>query len=181
MPAKTLLTYADYAALPDDGRRYELHAGELSVTPAPNTRHQRVSLNLAALLHGHVKSRGLGEVFQAPVDCIFSNITVVQPDILFVARERMSIVSERAVEGAPTLAVEILSPSTTGIDRGRKRGLYADHGVSYYWIVDAEARRIEVLSLAGDVWQPGGELAGTAPRALPPFPDLRLDPADIWA
>lgn len=60
MPAKTLLTYADYAALPDDGRRYELHAGELSVTPAPATRHQRVSLNLASLLHTHVKSRGLG-------------------------------------------------------------------------------------------------------------------------
>ena len=181
MAAKTLLTYADYAALPDDGRRYELHAGELSVTPAPNTRHQRVSLNLATLLHVHVKSRGLGEVLVAPVDCILSNITVVQPDILFVARERMSIVSERAVEGAPTLVVEILSPPTTGVDLGRKRALYADHGVPCYWIVDPEARRIEVLSLAGGGWQPAGELAGTAPRPLPPFPDLLLDPADIWA
>lgn len=181
MPAKTLLTYADYAALPDDGRRYELHAGELSVTPTPNTRHQGVSLNLAALLHGHVKSRDLGRIFEAPMDCILSNVTVVQPDILFVARERMSIVTDRAIEGAPTLVVEILSPSTAGIDRGRKRGLYADHGVSCYWIVDPEARRIEVLSLAGGGWQAAGELADTAPRALPPFPDLLLDPADIWA
>ena len=63
MPIRALLTYSDYAALPDDGRRYELHWGELSVTPAPGTRHQGAIVNLIALLHEHVRSRGLGKVF----------------------------------------------------------------------------------------------------------------------
>lgn len=181
MAAKTLLTYDDYAALPDDGCRYELHAGELSVTPSPATRHQRVSLALAALLHGHVSSRSLGEVLQAPTDCILSRHTVLQPDILFIDRDRQAIVTERAVEGPPTLVVEILSPSTEGIDLGRKRALYAEHGVPWYWIVDPASRTIDALRLStGGDWEPAGRLAGEQPRALPPLPDLTLDPAVIW-
>ena len=120
MPTRVLLTYSDYAALPDDGRRYELHHGELSVTPAPGTRHQGAIVNLITLLHEHVRSRGLGKVFVAPTDCILSNVTVVQPDVFYIAADRLSIISERGIEGAPTLVVEVLSPSTAHLDRGRK-------------------------------------------------------------
>lgn len=59
---RTILTYKDYEALPADGRRYEVHEGELSVTPAPSPRHQQVTRNLVIALHEHVKGRGLGEV-----------------------------------------------------------------------------------------------------------------------
>jgi Uma2 family endonuclease len=180
MPTRALLTYSDYAALPDDGRRYELHQGELSVTPAPGVRHQRVILPLGSQLYEHVRARGLGEVLVAPTDCILSNVTVVQPDILYVATDRQAITSERGIEGAPTLVVEVLSPSTARLDRDRKMKLYAEHGVPYYWIVDPETRSIEAFALAGGEYALAARLT-SEPAALPPFSDLTLDPASIWS
>ena len=123
MPTRAVLTYSDYAALPDDGRRYELHRGELSVTPAPGTRHQGVIVVLTALLHDHVSSRDLGKIFVAPTDCILSDVTVLQPDLLYIATDRLSIISERGIEGTPTLVIEVLSPSTAHLDRDRKMTL----------------------------------------------------------
>ena len=128
---RTVLTYRDYAALPDDGRRYELHDGELSMTPAPGTRHQRAIGALHVLLRAHVEAHRLGEVFLSPVDCILSDTTVVQPDLVYLDPTRAHLVTERAIEGPPTLVVEILSPSTTRIDRVRKRELYAQYGIPY--------------------------------------------------
>jgi len=180
MPTRALLTYSDYAALPDDGRRYELHHGELSVTPAPGTRHQGAIVALITLLHEHVRSRGLGKVFVAPTDCILSDVTVVQPDVLYIATDRLAIISERGIEGAPTLVVEVLSPSTAHLDRGRKMKLYAEHGVPYYWIVDPERRSIEAYALAGVEYARSGQVA-SEPAALPPFSDLIIDPASIWS
>ena len=180
MSSRIILTYEDYAALPDDGKRYELHEGELSVTPAPGTRHQQILVNLTVLLAPHVKTQGLGTLLIAPLDCIMSNITVVQPDLLYVDGSRRNIVSERGVEGGPTLAVEILSPSTTHVDRRRKMTLYAAHGVPWYWIVDPDDRAIEVYRLDHDSYRLDVWLDGTEPRALPPFPDCLLDPAAIW-
>jgi len=180
MPTRALLTYSDYAALPDDGRRYELHQGELSVTPAPGVRHQRVIIPLGSRLYEHVRARGLGEVLVAPTDCILSNVTVVQPDILYVATDRQTIISERGIEGAPTLAVEVLSPSTARLDRDRKMKLYAEYGVPYYWIVDPETRSVEAYTLTGTAYALAARLT-SEPAALPPFSDLTLDPASIWS
>lgn len=78
---RVILTYQEYEALPADGRRYELHEGELSVTPAPSPRHQRILRNLNKILQQHVETLGLGEVLFAPLDCILSETTVVQPDL----------------------------------------------------------------------------------------------------
>jgi Uma2 family endonuclease len=178
---RVILTYADYAALPDDGRRYELHEGELSVTPSPGTRHQRVKANLFDVLRHHVRDHQLGELFDAPTDCILSDTTVVQPDILFIDAQHVSRVSERAIEGSPTLAIEVLSPSTVRIDRRRKTPLYASHGVSWYWIVDPVGREIEAYELADGSYRMATRLAGIEPIALPPFGDLLLDPAELWA
>jgi Uma2 family endonuclease len=180
MPTRALLTYSDYAALPDDGRRYELHQGELSVTPAPGLRHQRAVIALGSRLYDHVRARGLGEVLMAPTDCILSDVTVVQPDILYVATDRQAIASERGFEGAPTLVVEVLSPSTARLDHDRKMRLYAEHGVPYYWIVDPETRSIEAFALAGAAYAPAGRVT-SEPATLPPFSDLTLDPASIWS
>lgn len=180
MTTRVRLTYEDYAALPDDGRRYELHEGELSVTPAPGVNHQDILGNLFVILRGHVNARGLGKVFVAPVDCILENITVVQPDVVFVETAHLSILSDRAIEGPPTLAVEIISSSSAVIDRRRKLQLYARYGVPYYWIVDPPARTIEAHELTQGTYRVVGALSGTAKVSLPPFPDLLLDPREIW-
>ena len=130
---RAVLTYADYAALPDDGRRYEILAGELAVTPAPGRRHQEIVGELFSMLHGPVKARGLGQVFVSPFDVILDDTSVVRPDIVYVAIDRLAIVSERGVDGAPSLAVEVVSPSTRQRDREAKRELYARHGVPHFW------------------------------------------------
>jgi Uma2 family endonuclease len=176
-----LLTYADYALLPDDGKRYELHDGVLSVTPAPGTRHQRVLFRLAKALDAHVTAHGLGEVDIAPFDVILSDVSVVQPDILFAANERFAAFSERGFEGAPTLAAEVISPSTPRIDRHTKLSLYARYAVPYYWIVDPEARTIDVHRLTAHGYEEPERFSGETLEDLPPFPGLRLDPAAIWA
>jgi Uma2 family endonuclease len=178
---RAILTYADYAALPDDGRRYELHDGELSVTPAPAPRHQRIAGNLYAMLRAHIESRRLGALLFAPVDCILSDTTVVQPDLVFVEAARTSRISERAIEGAPTLAIEVLSPSSETIDRRRKLDLYARHGIPYYWIVDPAARLIEAHALVGDRYGLAARLAEDEPGSFPPFGDLLIDPASVWS
>lgn len=179
--SRTALTYADYAALPSDGRRYELHDGELSVTPAPGTRHQTVTLNLTVLLRDHVLTRSLGTIFISPIDCIMDAVTVVQPDIVFVATERAALVSARGIEGPPTLAVEVLSASTERIDRIGKLALYARHRVAHYWIVDPVARTIDAHSLVADELRVSARLQGAVPASLPPFPDLVIDPVVIWS
>ena len=178
MPARLGLTYSDYAAVPDDGKRYELHGGKLSVRPAPGTRHQGAVVRFIVTIDEHVRSRGLGKVFAAPTDCILSDTTVLQPDVLYVATDRLSIISERGIEGPPTLVVEILSQSTVRIDRDRKLRLHAEHSVPHYWIADLESRSVEGYTLDGGVYVPAGRVANE-PAALPPFPDLRLDPADL--
>ncbi len=177
---RIVLNYEDYAALPADGRRYEIHEGELSLTPAPSPRHQLISLNLSTLLHHHVKTRGLGVVLPAPIDVILSDTSIVQPDIVYVDQSRVGQISNRGIEGAPTLVIEILSPSTVATDRRTKHRLYARHGVPYYWIVDPEARALEAWTLAPDGYSLAVEGAGTSPINPPPFPDLGLVPASLW-
>jgi Uma2 family endonuclease len=176
--SQVALTYRDYAALPDDGRRYQILDGELFVTPAPGTRHQIISMRLSAQLHAHVTAHRLGMILAAPVDVILADTSIVQPDIVFVATDRQHLVSARGIEGAPTLAVEILSPTTSDVDRRRKRDLYARHGVTCYWIVDGDARAIEMYRLAGDTYELLSRVAGDTLVAAEPFPGLAL--IDLW-
>ncbi len=177
---RVILTYKEYEALPADGRRYELHEGELSVTPAPSPHHQLIIGNLHILLRQHVNSRNLGEVFLSPLDCILGETTVVQPDLVYLDHGRLSIVSARGLEGPPTLVAEILSPTTTLIDRSTKQQLYARYGVPYYWIVDPEARTIEAYGLREGGYQLAARVSGREGVSIPPFLDLAFVPASLW-
>jgi Uma2 family endonuclease len=176
-----VLTYRDYAALPDDGHRYELHDGALSMTPAPGTRHQRISREFLSALHQHVKAHGTGEVFVAPYDVILSDVTVLQPDLVYLDATRARLVSERGVEGPPTLVVEIISPSTGTIDRVTKAHLYARYEVPYFWLVDPTARTIEAFRLDDGRYVLVTRAAGDVEVVLPPFNNLTLRLADLWA
>jgi Uma2 family endonuclease len=177
---KSVLTYEDYVTLPADGQRYELHEGELSVTPAPGMRHQDILLNLTLILAPHIRASGHGKFFLSPFDCIMSNVTVVEPDLLYLDDSRLRLAGERGIEGAPTLAVEIISPSSRHIDRRAKMTLYAQYGVDYYWIVDPVSQSIEAYHLSRSEYRLAAKLEGVEARVLPPFFDLALNPSDVW-
>ena len=143
---RTKLTYQDYRNTPDD-ERYELIDGELIMSPSPREAHQYADVALGSILYTFVKRHNLGRVYHAPFDVVLSDTDVVQPDLLFVSRDRLYIITEDNIQGAPNLVIEILSPSTSARDKGYKRDLYAKHGVKEYWQVDTDAKLITVLSL----------------------------------
>lgn len=140
-------TYEDYTRLPDNGRRYEVIRGRLHVHPVPRTKHQLVVTELACDLLASVKAEVLGQVLVSPVDVLISELAnPVQPDILFVAQERLEIVKEKFVDGVPDLIVEVLSPGNPGHDRYTKYRLYEEAGVQEYWIVDPDACTVDVYT-----------------------------------
>jgi Uma2 family endonuclease len=114
------------------------------MTPAPGVPHQRASRKLERVLDEHATRNHLGEVFDAPIDVVLSDEDVVQPDIIFISTARKEIITTKNIQGAPDLAVEILSSSTATIDRGTKLRLYERSGVREYWIVDLAAGTMEV-------------------------------------
>ncbi len=142
--ADLLLTYDDYLSLPNDGKRYEIIEGELLMSPAPEPEHQDVLRNIFTALASFVSANALGKVYCAPIDVVLSMTDIVQPDIVFIAHDRLSIVRKKNIIAAPDLVIEIVSPSTAIIDRTRKKMLYEHHGVREYWIVDSETKSVEV-------------------------------------
>lgn len=93
----------------------------------------------------------------------------------------MARISERGIEGAPTLVVEIVSPSTRETDRHTKRRLYASSGLPWYWIVDPESRAVEVYTLEAGSYALNARLAGDEPLSPEPFSELALPAASLWA
>ena len=157
-PPQGQWTYADYKQLPDDGWRYEVIEGELYLSPAPRPKHQESAGNLGSRMLLYVQERGLGKVYFAPIDVILPGYaSPVQPDVLFIARERLDIVKEDFIEGPPDLIVEILSPSNWLTDRRTKFRIYAQAGVREYWIVDTDARTVEVFVLRGSSFALAGK------------------------
>lgn len=167
------LGYEDYAQLPDDGTRYEVLDGELYVTPSPSPLHQRLSKRLQRRLEDYFEGRGLGEVFDAPLDVILAPHDIVEPDLIIVGNPAQ--ISRRGIEGAPLLVVEILSPSTRARDRGVKMRRYAELGVAHYWIVDPDAATIECLRLAESQYRLIVTAAVPDSLGHPDWPELAID------
>jgi len=143
IPKKKKYTYEDYVKLPE-GAPYQLIGGELIMTPAPTPYHQIVSRKIMSLLIQYVEKNNLGEILYSPIDVYFSEEDVFQPDIIFISKERLNIIGETKIEGAPDLIIEILSPSTAYYDLGRKYKIYEKSGVREYWIVHPERKSIEI-------------------------------------
>jgi Uma2 family endonuclease len=142
-------TYEDYIHLPDDGWKYEVIEGVLYMTPSPNTKHQRAIVRILLTMGTFVRQKKLGELFASPLDVILPNNlgTPVQPDIFFIRQERLGIVKEGNIEGAPDLVVEVLSPSNWLDDRRVKFKAYSQATIPEYWIVDPIQDTIEVFVL----------------------------------
>lgn len=150
-------------ALPDDGKRYEVVDGELLVTPAPRSPHQRALSRLFRLLDQYVNQHGIGELLWSPADLELDNRNMVQPDLFVLPLPADLSAPEWPRLPSVRLAIEVLSPSTARHDRFTKRRLYQRAGVPEYWIVDLDARSVERwrpederAELVGDVltWQP---------------------------
>ncbi len=175
------MTTVEYLRTPETVAPRELAYGELRVADSPVVPHQRVVIALTLAIVPFVRARQLGEVLVAPMDVVLdveANL-VVQPDLLFVSRERQHVIGDR-VYGAPDLVVEVLSPSTRARDLGIKLRRYAAAGVPHYWTLDPVTRVLEERRLAND----GYELVGTYGEhesfrpGIFPGPEIRL--ADLW-
>ena len=97
-----------------------------------------------------VRTGNLGRLLAAPVDVKLAEDETVVPDLVFIRHDRLSIIGPKAIEGAPDLIAEILSPSTRHHDLGKKKALYARFGMREYLAIDPEARILTVFVLRGD-------------------------------
>ncbi len=165
-----IYTYRHYLRLPDDGNRYEILGGELIMTPAPTVIHQRVTRRLTLSLTEFVEKEEMGEVFFSPIDVVLTDTDVIQPDLLFVARENSKIIKRKKINGAPDLIIEVTSPSTGYYDLVVKKRIYEKHGVKEYRVVDPHLKWIEIYH-----WEEGkyqmlarAEKSGTVESALLP-------------
>jgi Uma2 family endonuclease len=170
------LTYDDLLLLPEDGKRHELIDGEHYVTPAPKLRHQAVAGRLHLLIGNYLAGRPIGELFFAPLDVIISQFDVVEPDLLYVSRERAGELLHDEVHGAPDLVIEIASKSTRKRDETIKRALYDRAGVAEYWIVDPKVEVVRVYRRSPERFGRPIELSREASDVLttPLLPDLEL-------
>jgi Uma2 family endonuclease len=172
-PPQGSWTYNDYAALPDDGQRYEIVNGVLLMAPAPGTDHQSISMRFSYHLFVHVELAGLGRVFAAPTDVELGPKNVLQPDLLVVLNAHLNRVAAKRIIGAPDLVIELSSPSTAVVDRLTKYDIYAQAGVAEYWIAKPDTHTVEVLILEAGKYRSLGIFSGqqTLPsHIVPDFP-----------
>ena len=176
----TKLTFEQFRQLPDDGKRYELARGEVHLTPSPTTKHQIVLGRLYASLEAYLSKNPLGRLLIAPLDVRLSADTALQPDLLFIANANAAIIQEDYIRGTPDLVVEILSPSTTAHDRATKSPLYAEAGVGEMWIIDPQAKTVEILKLQGSKYLVEAALAGSRALTSTCFPGWELPLPDLF-
>lgn len=171
--------YEDLAQMPDDGKRYEIYEGELIVSPAPTTKHQRAQTQLGNYLY-LAEDAGFGQVYYAPTEVYFARHNVAHPDLLFIRTERLNIITDSGVQGPPDLVVEILSPSTRQNDLGWKMTLYARYGVTSYRIVDTDARLIMPFTLGDNGYVEETPLRPGDTLSSPLFPGITMPVARIF-
>lgn len=181
MTARVRFKAADIWDAPDDGKRYEVIDGDLYVSPAPSWGHQRFLGRLYLRLGQWVYEHGLGEIVPAPLGVVLDEETGVEPDVVYVSRERLHLISQRGVEGPPDLVVEVLSPSTQARDRGIKMRRYALAGIPHYWLADAEARVLETYRLGPEGYERTGTHGPGATLQPELFPGLEIPLDELWA
>ncbi len=174
MPRDHQWTVADLAHTPDDGLRYELVDGVLLVSPAPSNRHQIVVGELYLLLRTACPADA--RVMLAPTDYQPTERRSLQPDLLVARR---ADVGDGPIRVPLLLAVEVLSPSTRSVDLLLKRGVYAESGVAWYWVVDPAVPSVRALRLVdGELVDAGAAEGAQALELDEPFP-VRVVPADL--
>lgn len=177
---KPQYTYQDYLLFPEDGNRHEIIGGEHYVSPAPKRRHQITVGNFYYHLRSYLDQHLLGQILLSPFDVILSDWDVVQPDLLFISRERSSITQESGAFGAPDLVIEVLSKSTRKRDETIKPRLYEAMGVLEYWIADPDMRTVEVYRSRNGRLVLAAELSAGDRLETPLLPGLSLGLSQIF-
>lgn len=176
---KPKCTYNDYAAM-DDDKRYEFIEGELYMVPSPGFYHQTISINISHSLKKFVKENNLGAVLYAPFDVVLSETDVVLPDIVFVSKKRMGLMTEKNLQGAPDLTIEILSSSTKERDKLVKKRLYMEYGVKEFWLVDPDKKTIEIMVLRETGYETEGVYFVDNELTSPLLRGFRLDLKEVF-
>lgn len=173
-------TVEDYLSLPEGGPRYQLIDGDLILSPAPSTRHQRILARLFKAILLHVEALGLGEVLFAPVDVYLSDTDVVQPDIVYVSHSNRRRLRDDGIHGTPDLVVEVLSTNPS-LDLRAKRRLYARASIPEYWVVDPETNIVHFYRLRENASRPLRTLRSRDVLESVALTGLRLPLAPILA
>ena len=176
-------TYEDYLALPEGGPyRYEIIDGELYIIPSGSHSpgHQKVAGSVFAMFWNHFRHTRGGEVFFGPCDVVLSRspFQIVLPDLVVVSNERSTIVMEQNIQGVPDLVVEILSEGT---DWRKKHSLYERFGVPEYWLVDPEAKTVQVFRLSDGRYGTCLELRKEDILESPRFPGLSIPLSGVFS
>lgn len=179
---KVKFTYEDYLLFPDDGKRHELINGEHYVTPAPSTKHQRLSRKILLAFGNYLEIHQIGEAFYAPCDVVLSDLDVVQPDLLFISSARASIITKKNIQGAPDLIVEIISETSRKTDELTKRKLYEQYGVSEYWIVDPELETVKIYRMSDKGYIRVAEISNepNATLSTPSLPGFQIQLSSLF-
>lgn len=175
-----LITRHDYQDMPEGPPYYQVIEGDLVMSPSPNTFHQYIAGNIYFLFRRYLDKHPVGEVFIAPLDVFLSDVNVYQPDVMFISNQRKSIITDHGMEGAPDLVVETLSPGTARFDKGSKRKIYARTGVQELWLVDPEAKTIQVYLLPKEVETPAATYGPNATFTSSLLPGLKIKTAWIF-
>lgn len=174
---KQRLTYAEYKCFPNDGQRHEIIDGGHYVNPVPSTYHQTVSRRIQFELYQQIELKGLGVVYDAPVDLQLGDADIVQPDLVVVLTKHMQMITPTKIKGVPDLVVEIISPSSDENDRVLKRSLYQRSGVPEYWIVDPAEHVVDQLVLQDGQYVSVDRTDVVVPTILR---DVTVDLAKVW-
>jgi Uma2 family endonuclease len=167
-------TYSHYIAWSED-ERWEIIGGEAyAMTPAPTIRHQQISLYLSTQFANFFKGKDC-EPFPAPTDVVFDEQNIVQPDLLVVCDKHK--ITEKNIQGAPDLVVEILSPSTAVKDKREKKALYEQFGVREYLLVYPAEELVERFVLNDGRYDTSEVFGWNEVLSLAIFPELHLN---LW-
>ncbi|MFL6194678.1 MAG: Uma2 family endonuclease [Thermoanaerobaculia bacterium] len=176
------LTYEDYLLIPEDGRRHEIIDGEHYVTAAPFVPHQDLVVELTFRLRGFLKAHRIGRLLIAPTDVLLSPHDIVQPDLLFISNQRASIAGLKNIQGAPDLAIEILSKNSARLDKILKLKAYELWGVQEYWMFDPGRKGVQPWVRTGESFEAGPFLSAATGGVLttPLLPGFELPLAELF-
>lgn len=174
-------TYEDLSKMPESMEHFEIIDGDLYMSPSAHVmQHQSAVTQLVRYLANWADAHNAGKVFTAPADVVIAPRHVVQPDVFFLATERLHLV-DAFVSGPPDLVIEVISPSSVHYDRVVKYGLYEAIGVKEYWLVDPKEQSVEVHVAQGGHFVLQGRFVGSDTFASVVLDGFVLAVAEVFA